>query len=157
MLTLNRAPSGAPRTASTPSYYLGHGGLQPRDVIRDWGLGFDLGNAVKYILRAGRKNLQPSADLKKALDYVQLVSIDLAANRELAEWSGNRAPRLAPETIAMAFGVSPNLAAALRAICDLSNSPSFADVWIGTAEIALRSEIANVQCTLEHTSTGVAA
>lgn len=41
------------------------------DVINDWGLGFDLGNAVKYIARAGRKD--PSKfieDLEKAQFYL---------------------------------------------------------------------------------------
>ena len=39
------------------------------DVIEDWGLGFNLGNTVKYISRAGHKDniLQ---DLKKALWYL---------------------------------------------------------------------------------------
>lgn len=41
-------------------------------VIRAWNLGFSLGNAVKYISRAGKKD--PSKrleDLKKALWYIQ--------------------------------------------------------------------------------------
>ena len=39
------------------------------EVIEDWGLGFNLGNTVKYISRAGHKDniLQ---DLKKALWYL---------------------------------------------------------------------------------------
>ena len=39
------------------------------DVIEVWGLGFNLGNTVKYISRAGHKDniLQ---DLKKALWYL---------------------------------------------------------------------------------------
>lgn len=29
--------------------------FEPKDVIREWGLNFNLGSAVKYIARAGRK------------------------------------------------------------------------------------------------------
>jgi TPR repeat protein len=45
-------------------------------VIEDWGLGFKLGNALKYILRAGHKGHPDSRrdkqreDLKKALWYL---------------------------------------------------------------------------------------
>jgi len=38
-------------------------------VIEAWGLGFCLGNAVKYICRAGKKG-QVLEDLKKAAWYV---------------------------------------------------------------------------------------
>lgn len=54
-----------------PSYYKA-GGIEAIDVIHSWGLGFDLGNAVKYISRAGKKD--PSKyieDLKKACWYIQ--------------------------------------------------------------------------------------
>ena len=45
---------------------------EPIDVIEGWGLGFRLGNAVKYIARAGRKPGQPAAkDLAKAIRYIQ--------------------------------------------------------------------------------------
>lgn len=41
-------------------------------VIRAWKLGFCLGNAAKYIRRAGRKHGVPALeDLKKALWYIQ--------------------------------------------------------------------------------------
>jgi len=39
-------------------------------VIEAWGLGFHLGNAVKYISRAGRKG-DRLEDLKKAAWYLQ--------------------------------------------------------------------------------------
>lgn len=38
---------------------------QPKDVIRAWGLNFNLGSAVKYISRAGHKD-DIVQDLKKA-------------------------------------------------------------------------------------------
>lgn len=39
-------------------------------VIEAWGLGFNLGNTVKYISRAGKKNNLKVEDLKKALWYL---------------------------------------------------------------------------------------
>lgn len=44
---------------------------EPIDVISDWGLGFDLGCAVKYIARAGHKDPAKYAeDLEKARIYL---------------------------------------------------------------------------------------
>lgn len=43
---------------------------QPIDVIEGWGLGFNLGNAIKYIARAGHKDSK-EADLEKAVWYLQ--------------------------------------------------------------------------------------
>lgn len=43
---------------------------QPKDVIYSWGLNFNLGNAVKYISRAGHKG-DAVEDLKKAQQYIQ--------------------------------------------------------------------------------------
>lgn len=54
-----------------PSHYAEGRKYEPIDVIEDWGLDFSLGNAVKYISRAGRKS-DELEDLKKArwyLDY----------------------------------------------------------------------------------------
>lgn len=42
---------------------------EPIDVIESWGLGFHLGNVVKYIARAGMKGAALE-DLKKALWYL---------------------------------------------------------------------------------------
>lgn len=44
---------------------------QPIDAIEGWGLGFCLGNALKYIARAGRKpGANDVEDLEKALWYL---------------------------------------------------------------------------------------
>lgn len=42
-------------------------------VIRAWNLGFNLGNAAKYIARAGKKGGKAKAaeDLKKAVKYLE--------------------------------------------------------------------------------------
>ena len=45
---------------------------EPWDVIADWGLGYFLGNALKYISRAGRKDGNAyGQDLMKAITYLQ--------------------------------------------------------------------------------------
>lgn len=53
-----------------PQHYVEGRKYEPKDVIRDWGLNFNLGNAVKYISRAGRKS-DIIEDLKKAQQYIQ--------------------------------------------------------------------------------------
>lgn len=54
-----------------PSHYGAASGYEAIDVIEAWELGFCLGNAVKYIARAGKK---PGADivtdLSKAAWYI---------------------------------------------------------------------------------------
>jgi hypothetical protein len=52
-----------------PSYYK-RGQIQVWDFIRDQGLNFHLGNAIKYICRAGFKE-DRIADLTKAIHYLQ--------------------------------------------------------------------------------------
>lgn len=65
-----------------PSHYGGKN--NPYEVIKviwAWKLGFCLGNAVKYIARAGKKD--PSKyveDLEKAIDYLQ---------KEIHQYSSN--------------------------------------------------------------------
>ena len=52
-----------------PSHYTAGRKYEPIDVIDDWELGFNLGNAVKYLSRAGRKE-DALEDLKKAAWYI---------------------------------------------------------------------------------------
>ena len=52
-----------------PSYYK-RGSLDVWDFIRDQGLNFHLGNAIKYICRAGFKESKIH-DLEKAIHYLQ--------------------------------------------------------------------------------------
>lgn len=49
------------------------GGMEAMDVIEAFGLGFAIGNAVKYLLRCGRKGDEADAlrDLEKARAYIQ--------------------------------------------------------------------------------------
>lgn len=57
-----------------PDHYLQSTGFEVIDVIEAWDLNFCLGNAVKYIARAGIKNPQKKKqDLEKAVWYVERV------------------------------------------------------------------------------------
>lgn len=52
-----------------PSHYAEGRKYEPIDVINDWKLNFNLGNTIKYISRAGRKD-NAVEDLKKAKYYL---------------------------------------------------------------------------------------
>ena len=56
-----------------PSHYGGAGNpYEAIRVIEAWGLGFSLGNAVKYISRAGKKDGETElVDLEKAKWYLE--------------------------------------------------------------------------------------
>ena len=55
-----------------PKHYADLGYYAASHVIPEWGLGFELGNALKYIQRAGKKEGQsPIVDLKKAIWYIE--------------------------------------------------------------------------------------
>lgn len=54
-----------------PAHYTAGRKYEPINVINDWGLDFCLGNAVKYISRAGRKDKNKTIeDLQKAIWYI---------------------------------------------------------------------------------------
>ena len=60
-----------------PDHYQGNK-MEVIDIIEDYSLGFSLGNAVKYILRADKKG-NKKQDLEKAIWYI---------NRELSKFKG---------------------------------------------------------------------
>lgn len=54
-----------------PAHY-NSGKIEVIEAIEDWGLGFHLGNAVKYIARAGKKDVNKyEEDLRKAIWYIE--------------------------------------------------------------------------------------
>ena len=75
----------------SPDYYT-RGNIQVWDFIRDQGLSFHLGNAIKYICRAGHKD-DYKADLVKAIHYLE----DELANVTAVEPS-NRVPPIVQYT-----------------------------------------------------------
>lgn len=56
---------------SVPAYYLGKSGAPAWDALEDFGLGYNLGCAWKYIARAGRKTPDPREDLRKAVRCIE--------------------------------------------------------------------------------------
>ena len=61
-------------TASNQSYgppYYKPGGIKVWDFIRDQELNYHLGNAIKYVCRAGHKTDSKIEDLEKAIHYLQ--------------------------------------------------------------------------------------
>lgn len=70
-----------------PQHYGGDTTYEAIKVIEAWGLGFCLGNTVKYISRSGKKD--PAAtleDLKKARWYLDRE----IAKSEAAQWAHSR-------------------------------------------------------------------
>ena len=69
-----------------PSHYAEGREFEPKDVIRDWGLNFNLGNVVKYLSRAGRKD-DIVQDLKKAQLYIQfeIEALEVERSKKCAE------------------------------------------------------------------------
>lgn len=65
------APSKSNSNVDHPSHY-NSGKIEVIDFIEDQGLDFSLGNAVKYICRAGKKDPDKVVeDLQKAIFYIQ--------------------------------------------------------------------------------------
>lgn len=64
-------------------------GQQSIEIIETYGLGFCLGNCIKYILRAGRKEDETILDdLKKAKWYLDRF-INSLENKENSKGGGN--------------------------------------------------------------------
>jgi hypothetical protein len=62
-------PGDAENMVESPKHYVSSDGLEAIDVIESFDLNFNLGNAVKYILRSGKK-WNREEDLLKALWYI---------------------------------------------------------------------------------------
>lgn len=70
------------RTVDHPEYY--GGGDNPYEaikVIQAWELDFELGSALKYIARAGKKTPSATTDLEKAIRYLQFELEKLERSR----------------------------------------------------------------------------
>jgi hypothetical protein len=61
-----------------PEYYGGEDNVyEAIKVIRAWNLGFELGNVVKYISRAGKKHDNIKEDIQKAITYLEMYKDSL--------------------------------------------------------------------------------
>lgn len=66
----NQTPKPEGNAVAHPSHY-NQGKYEVKDVIRDWNLNFNLGNAVKYIARAPYKHPDRIIeDYEKAKQYI---------------------------------------------------------------------------------------
>ncbi len=55
-----------------PKYYKGKNGYMAKDVAANFNLSYNLGSAMKYILRAGKKQNNPAEqDIRKAMNHLQ--------------------------------------------------------------------------------------
>lgn len=123
-------------TVNHPAHYGGADNPhEPIKLIERWGLGFKLGNALKYLCRAGRKpGADAVEDLRKALWYLERhvsaadppVVIRSVGDADLWEavdaW--DLPPNLEASFIALAYGNDLEAVAALRAHL----------AWLGAAE-----------------------
>lgn len=74
---------------TNPSHYVEGRKYEPKDVIRDWELNFNLGSAVKYISRAGRKD-DVIQDLQKAREFLsfEIEALEAERREKIAEEAG---------------------------------------------------------------------
>ena len=79
-------------TTSGPGYYK-RGSIEVWDFIRDQGLSYHLGNAVKYVCRAGHKD-DAISDLSKAIHYLENEREFLRASSERVSDSLRAAARI---------------------------------------------------------------
>lgn len=77
-------PTETKETVNHPSHY-NQGNIEVIDAIEDWKMGFNDGNAIKYIARHRAKG-KPEEDLKKALWYItrELVMVHKVSAASLA-------------------------------------------------------------------------
>jgi len=74
----------------TPAYYT-RGSIEVWDFVRDQDLNYHLGNAVKYICRAGHKDCK-AQDLAKAIHYLENELQHTLSNPESPGPSGRVSP-----------------------------------------------------------------
>lgn len=72
-----------PERVKHPEHYGGDTVYEVIKVITAWKLGFNLGNAVKYIARAGKKSRNAIEDLEKARFYLDYEIQLLKGEREV--------------------------------------------------------------------------
>lgn len=98
-----------------PSHYT-YGGVEVLDVIESWDLQYHLGNAVKYLARAGRKNLDKAAeDIRKCNFYLRRYWEKVrGSNAQSPPWTSQTAYPY--EAVVKAWSLDEKRAAILSAI-----------------------------------------
>lgn len=133
-----------------PAHYQGEGGLQAWDVIEDWRLGYHLGNAVKYLLRAHRKGNELQ-DLEKAGAYLVRAG-DLTLRGVPLVTCTKRVPKITLTRVAEAFRVPGGGGGARMRVMDEIFAAALAPIPIDARTHLVRAE-AHLGTALE----GVAA
>lgn len=134
-----------PDLVNHPPHYVTAAGIEAIDVIERYGLGesFHLANAMKYMLRAGRKG-RAVEDLRKADWYLaRFVSHDARASTCLDFKAAQQALKWAtPCKVIAAFGITGAQAAAVRHLLDAVAFPHYdfgvpISIPLGLARVAL--------------------
>jgi len=79
MNTNNKTALETAKERNVPDYYIGSVyGYEARKVVEDWNLSYNIGTAVTYLLRAGKKveqgmdnNLKHIDDIKKTINHLK--------------------------------------------------------------------------------------
>lgn len=135
-----KAPAGATvdNVVDHPPHYKASNDIEAIQVIKVWGLGYELGNAVKYILRHQSKG-RPVEDLAKAIWYLEFAR---GLDDLFVEAHGIPIPF---KDVAIGFALSDNVEMALGCIEQLAKSDTLRDTWFESAIMWLRAEQALIQ------------
>lgn len=114
----------------SPDYYIKGRTIEPIRIIDEWGISFELGNAIKYISRAGRKG----GTRDKAIDDLEKANVYLGFEEErqqresfieqrLVRWKTRRLRKMAPpvEAIQEDWNLLSTLVKAIDAIYNASD------------------------------------
>jgi len=109
---------------ANPDHYAAGRKYEPKDIIMKYGLNFNMGNVVKYISRAGRKEGSSYIeDLKKARQY---ATFELEHLKQSGIYEELNAADSELEKIQADWKIHPYLCNALdEALCHYSVRPQF--------------------------------
>ena len=126
-----------------PGHYASDSGLQPFDIIDDYGFDFYQGNALKYMLRAAKKG-DFNGDLAKAIHYLEETVARLPQHNPEFEYTSVPYVDITEDQVIEAFGLSGPLANAVRDLLAsaLIESPQTVEYYYQGAMTSLRAAIA---------------
>ena len=96
-----------------PDHYIAGRLIEPLEIIEQWQLNYHMGNAVKYISRAGRKVCEKT-DLEKALVYLERFMRNCTV--ATAEGYFKKEKRFSIENISHDWDLDPHLKSALHSL-----------------------------------------
>jgi hypothetical protein len=92
----------------TPDYYKTQSGYQPIDFIEKLCLPFTLGNVVKYLSRAGKKDDNAREEIKKAYGYLKQAIYPLETYRDVTSAARCSCVRRARQPIVFVDDIQEN-------------------------------------------------